>query len=129
AGAPPCTGTPNEPVISEPGNFCAYRGTNQAGFKEKSGAGPFDRNVQGLTGCGTTATPKACTGVETAPFFAGFNGIKILETNEAGAPNEGDEGVLIVFRTTKFSTTTPEALPAGEEGNLNAVGAWALEAP
>ena len=125
AATAPCLGSAGEPVV-EKGNFCAYRGSGSAGIHEKgAGIGPIDRNVQGLTGCGTTAVPTACTGTEVAPKFEGTFGNVITETGEAG---EGDVGVLLVFRTTKFSEATPEALEGTEEGLLNAVGSWGVTA-
>jgi len=100
----PCTGSVDEPVISPPGNFCAYRGGKLPGATEKA---PGDENVT------------------SKPFFSSFGGEKIEETGEAGA---GDDGVLIVFRTVPFNTTTPETIPAGQHSTLNAIGSWAVAA-
>ena len=106
-GADTCVGSVNEPVIAPQGNFCAYRGGKGAGSKEAgSGVGNVDKNVT------------------SKPFFESASGEKITETGEAGA---GDDGVLIVFRTSEFSTAAPvEALVA--ESNLNAAGSWAVAA-
>jgi hypothetical protein len=60
-----------------------------------------------------------------APKFESSAGEKITETGEAG---QGNVGVLLVFRTTTFSEERPEALAAGEEGLLNAVGSWGVTA-
>jgi hypothetical protein len=102
----PCVGSPEEPVIVPTGNFCAYRGGKLVGAKEKGElSGNIDKNV--------TSTP----------FFASASGEKITETGEAG---NGDDGILIVFRTKEFSLETPVTLL--EEANLNAVGSWAVAA-
>ncbi len=102
--SPPCIGSVEEPIIETAGNFCAYRGGKGAGSKETGTAGQVDKNAK----------------------FAEFEdaaGEKITETGTSGG---GDNGVLIVFRTTVFSTTTPE--PVTEESNLNAIGSWAVRA-
>jgi hypothetical protein len=107
---PPCLGSPSEPVVSPVGNFCAYRGGGSAGIKETGiEVGNVDKNV----------TP--------TPFFMGFMGQKIVETSETGTGHEGNEGVLIVFRTIEFSVTAPVASLAAES-HLNAVGSWAVAA-
>src|SRR5262249_51221074 len=123
----PCIGSVSEPVVNPVGNFCAYRGGNNTGSKEKGElVGNVDRNVQGLTGCGTALAPTACTGTEVAPKFVAFNGENMLtETGEAG---DGDLGLVLVFRTTQFSQEKPEAIPAGQEANMNAIGSWAVAA-
>jgi len=67
----PCLGSPQEPAV-ENGNFCAYRGGFGFGSKEKGFlVGNVDRNVQGLTGCGSIKVPSTCTGTELAPQFEG----------------------------------------------------------
>jgi hypothetical protein len=102
----PCVGSVDEPVISPTGNFCAYRGGKLAGAKEAgSGVGNVDKNV--------TSTP----------FFSSGGGERITETGLAGA---GDDGILIVFRTSEFSTSEPVTVV--EESNLNAIGSWAVAA-
>ena len=103
----PCVGSTSEPVINPVGNFCAYRGGKSAGSKETgTGVGNVDKNVT------------------SRPFFEGFAGEKIEETGLAG---EGDDGILIVFRTSEFSTGAPvEGILA--ESNLNAAGSWAVAA-
>jgi hypothetical protein len=104
---PPCVGSPAEPVVEPVGNFCAYRGGNGAGSKDKgSGVGNVDKNV--------TSTP----------FFEAFNGDTITETGESG---DGDDGVLLVFRTSQFSAETPVSALANES-NLHAIGSWAVAA-
>ena len=106
AAIPPCLGSVSEPVILATGNFCAYRGGMLVGAKEKgTELGNIDEHV--------TSTP----------FFTGFSGSKITETGEAG---EGDDGILIVFRTEEFSQETPVTL--ANESNLNAIGSWAVAA-
>jgi hypothetical protein len=105
AAIAPCAGSPQEPVITTSGNFCAYRGSNSAGLKESgTGVGNVDKN---------------------AKFFAfeASNGDVITETGEAG---DGDDGIAIVFRTTEFSTEEP--IPLAEEAHLNALGSWAVAA-
>jgi hypothetical protein len=107
---PPCLGSPAEPVVSPTGNFCAYRGGGSAGLKETGiEVGNIDKNVA------------------SAPFFTGFNGTKITETSETGTGHEGNEGVLMIFRTIEFSVTTPVASLA-KESNMHAVGSWAVAA-
>jgi hypothetical protein len=102
----PCLGSPEEPVV-ESGNFCAYRGGGGPGSKEQgSHVGNVDKNVTSI------------------PFFESADGEKITETGEAG---EGDDGILIVFRTDEFSTGEPIEQLA-RESNLNAKGSWAVVA-
>jgi hypothetical protein len=101
----PCVGSTSEPVIIPQGNFCAYRGGKGAGSKEAgAGVGNVDKLVKFV-------------------FFEGFAGEKIEETGLAG---EGDDGILIVFRTNTFNAGVPEAVV--EESNLNAAGSWAVAA-
>jgi hypothetical protein len=115
----PCVGSADEPVVLPVGNFCAYRGGRLSGAKEKgAGVGSVDTNVQGLT-AGTTGT-------EAPPFFASFSGEKIKVGEKTGLAGQGDDGLLIVFRTTTFSEATPESLV--EEAGLNAIGSWAVAA-
>jgi hypothetical protein len=122
----PCGGSVAEPVIVMVGNFCAYRGGG-FGSKEKGVlVGNVDRNVQGLTGCGTAEVPVACTGAEVAPKFQASNGENML--TETGEGDAGDIGLVLVFRTTEFSQETSVALAAGQEGNMNAIGSWAVAA-
>jgi hypothetical protein len=122
----PCVGTVNEPVIQPVGNFCAYRGEG-FGTKEKGTlVGNVDTNVQGLTGCGTTAAPTTCTGTEVAPKFESFKG-EVMAT-ETGEGNAGVNGLLLVFRTTEFSQETSVALAAGQEATMNAIGGWGVAA-
>jgi hypothetical protein len=119
----PCLGSPSEPVV-QAGNFCAYRGGGGQGSKEKGTlVGNVDRNVQGLTECGSAASPKECKGTEVGAFFQGPMGSKITETGEAG---EGDIGVVLVFRSTEFSVETAVVLK--EESNMTAKGSWAVTA-
>jgi len=103
----PCVGSTSEPVINPVGNFCAYRGGKSAGSKETgTGVGNVDKNVT------------------SRPFFEGFAGEKIEETGLSG---EGDDGILLVFRTNEFSTAAPvEGILV--ESNLNAAGSWAVAA-
>jgi hypothetical protein len=121
----PCVGSVEEPVV-EPetkGNLCAYRGGLSAGIKEKGElAGNIDRNVQGLTGCGSAAAPTPCTGTELAPEFMSPSGEKLTTTTV----KQGQTGIMLRFRTTQFSAETPVAIT--EEANLNAVGSWGLTA-
>ena len=101
----PCLGSVEEPVISIAGNFCAYRGGKSAGAKETGTVGSVDKN---------------------AAFF-GFQGAGGETITTTGTGNEGDDGVLIVFRTTTFNTATAgAALPA--EADLHAIGSWAVMA-
>jgi Collagen triple helix repeat (20 copies) len=105
APAPPCLGSAQEP-LAEPGNFCTYRGGNTAGIKEKGvEVGNIDKN---------------------AKFFA-FNGANGEHITKTGLANEGDESVLLVFRTNEFSEETPIDKIA-LESNLNAQGSWAVTA-
>jgi hypothetical protein len=99
----PCLGSPEEPVISPVGNFCAYRGGSDGGAKE-TGGGQVDLNAKFVQ-------------------FEGSDGETITETGIGG---KGDDGVLIVFRTTEFSTTAP--VPLAAESNLQAIGSWAVAA-
>jgi hypothetical protein len=105
----PCVGSVAEPIIAPVGNFCAYRGGNSAGMKEKgAGVGNVDKN---------------------AKFFAfeAANGDVINLGEKTGTSGDGDAGVAIVFRTNEFSTEEPvESLAA--ESNLNALGSWAVAA-
>jgi hypothetical protein len=110
---PPCIGSVPEPVVSPTGNFCAYRGGGVGG-------------VHGLLETGIEVG-NIDKGVTSKPFFVGGGGVFIKETSEPGTGTEGTGGILIVFRTTEFSTTTPIASLVNE-GNLNAVGAWAVAA-
>src|SRR5205823_13095271 len=82
----PCLGSPDEPVISPTGNFCAYRGGG-LGAKETGAIGNVDKNTKFFG-------------------FESFRGEKITETGEGGA---GDIGVDITFRTNQFAET-PEAV-------------------
>jgi hypothetical protein len=102
----PCTGTVEEPIV-EKGNLCVLRGAKDGGAKE-SGA------------------PFSDTGVNEVPQFTGAGGTEALA--ETGTGGEGDDGVLIVFRTGEFSTTTP-VLSLGVENRLNAYGSWGVTAP
>jgi hypothetical protein len=103
-GTAPCGGSVEEPVITTVGNFCAYRGGNDAGAKESGAAGLVDKNAKFVQ-------------------FESADGTHITETGTAG---QGDDGVLIVFRTTTFSTATAETVP--EEAVLDAIGSWAVAA-
>jgi hypothetical protein len=122
----PCVGTVNEPVIQPVGNFCAYRGEGFGSKEKGSMLGNVDTNVQGLTGCGTTAVPVACTGTEVGPKFESAKGE--IMTEHTGEGNAGVNGLLLVFRTTKFSQEAAVALEAGEEATMNAIGGWGVAA-
>jgi hypothetical protein len=102
----PCIGTVAEPVITPVGNFCAYRGTVDAGAKEKGVVGQIDK--------------------EAAFFgFQSFDGEKLVATGTAG---KGDDGVLITFRTANFVETPLATEEKLTESDLHAIGSWAVAA-
>jgi hypothetical protein len=104
-GTAPCTGSVEEPVISAVANFCAYRGGKSAGAKEAGAAGSVDKEAKFIG-------------------FQGFAGETITETGTAG---EGDDGVLIVFRTNTFNAAGA-ASEVLVEADLHAIGSWAVVA-
>ena len=99
----PCLGSPDEPVISPTGNFCAYRGGG-LGSKETGTIGNVDRHAKFVQ-------------------FQSAQGLAITETGEAGA---GSDGVNLIFRTEEFAEEPVTAL--ANESNLNAKGSWAVAA-
>jgi hypothetical protein len=104
----PCIGSVAEPVVEPVGNFCAYRGGNTAGIKEKGeGVGNVDKDVKFVT-------------------FEAANGDKIAPGEKTGTSGDGDDGLLIVFRTNQFNEGAPETVT--EEAHLNGVGSWAVAA-
>jgi hypothetical protein len=104
-GSAPCTGSVEEPVISPVGNFCAYRGGKSAGAKEGGAVGSVDKEAK----------------------FIGFEGSGGEAITETGLAGEGDDGVLIVFRTNTFEASgAAKELLANAE--LNTIGSWAVAA-